>query len=196
MYFAGLLEPLPIGAPNFRERLDGLLAAMSADILGRVLDDKLEEDRCCKCRIALQFVEAEIIHPCYEDAHYLGKCSQTFVAASVYLGKLQQCVSNAIHLCLGTCVRCARLVSCRWPLKFELQMRAFRNSDRKSKTAVRSCSFPSPLLLEPAADSQLHGRSTSINAETGTGTCFAFSIVCLQYRLPTLQHFHALFPWH
>ena len=45
-YFAGLLEPLPIGAPNFRERLDGLLAAMSADILGRVLGDKLEEDRC------------------------------------------------------------------------------------------------------------------------------------------------------
>ena len=42
---AGLLEPLPIGAPNFRERLNGLLAAMGADILGRVMDDKLEEDR-------------------------------------------------------------------------------------------------------------------------------------------------------
>ena len=42
---AGLLEPLPIGAPNFRERLDSLLAAMGADILGRVMGDKLEEDR-------------------------------------------------------------------------------------------------------------------------------------------------------
>lgn len=45
VYFAGLLQPLPIGVPNFRERVDSLLAAMSADILGRVLDDKLEEDR-------------------------------------------------------------------------------------------------------------------------------------------------------
>ena len=42
---AGLLEPLPIGAANFRERLDGLLAAMSADILGRVMGDRAEEDR-------------------------------------------------------------------------------------------------------------------------------------------------------
>ena len=42
----GLLEPLPIGAPNFRERLDGLLAAMGADILSRVMGDKHEEDRC------------------------------------------------------------------------------------------------------------------------------------------------------
>ena len=42
----GLLEPLPIGAANFRERLDGLLVAMGADILGRVIGDKMEEDRC------------------------------------------------------------------------------------------------------------------------------------------------------
>ena len=42
----GLLEPLPVGAANFRERLDGLLVAMGADILGRVMGDKMEEDRC------------------------------------------------------------------------------------------------------------------------------------------------------
>ena len=42
---AGLLEPLPVNASNFRERLDSLLAAMGADILGRVVDDKLEENR-------------------------------------------------------------------------------------------------------------------------------------------------------
>ena len=42
-------------------------------------------------------------------------------------------------------------------------MRAFRNSDRKSKTAVRSCSFPSPALLA-AAD-----PSAGFNAETGSG---------------------------
>ena len=70
VYFAGLLEPLPIGAPNFRERLDGLLAAMSADILSRVLEDKLEEDRCPfllqnKSRV----YRTKIMHPCYEHAH-------------------------------------------------------------------------------------------------------------------------------
>ena len=54
-------------------------------------------------------------------------------------------------------------VGCRWPQKFELQMRAFRNSDRKSKTAVRSCSFPSPALLT-AADG-----SAAFSAETGSG---------------------------
>ena len=48
----GLLEPLPIGAGNFRERLDGLLAAMSSDILGRVMGDKLEEDRYCASLVA------------------------------------------------------------------------------------------------------------------------------------------------
>ena len=42
---AGLLEPLPVGAANFRERLENLLAAMGADILGRVMGDKAEEDR-------------------------------------------------------------------------------------------------------------------------------------------------------
>lgn len=42
---AGLLEPLPVNAPNFRERLDSLLAAMGADILGRVMSDKDDEDR-------------------------------------------------------------------------------------------------------------------------------------------------------
>lgn len=42
---AGLLEPLPVNAPNFRERLDSLLAAMGTDILGRVMGDKLDEDR-------------------------------------------------------------------------------------------------------------------------------------------------------
>ena len=72
VYFAGWLEPLPVGAPNFRERLDGLLAAMSADILGRVLEDKLEEDRCPfllqnKCAV----YTTKIMHPCYEHAHCL-----------------------------------------------------------------------------------------------------------------------------
>ncbi|KAL3138106.1 hypothetical protein ABBQ38_005336 [Trebouxia sp. C0009 RCD-2024] len=103
---AGLLEPLPIGASNFRERLDGLLAAMGADILGRVLGDKLEEDR--------------------------------------------------------------------WPQKFELQMRAFRNSDRKSKTAVRSCAFPAPSLLEA-----LHPLAPC-NAETGTGMILGSAFDCDQ----------------
>ncbi|DBA78854.1 TPA: hypothetical protein ACH3X1_008741 [Trebouxia sp. C0004] len=106
---AGLLEPLPIGAANFRERLDGLLLAMGADILGRVMGDKMEEDR--------------------------------------------------------------------WPQKFELQMRAFRNSDRKSKTAVRSCSFPSPALLA-AAD-----PSAGFNAETGSGSKLEAALVANAVKL-------------
>lgn len=106
---AGLLEPLPIGAANFRERLDGLLVAMGADILGRVLGDKMEEDR--------------------------------------------------------------------WPQKFELQMRAFRNSDRKSKTAVRSCSFPSPALLA-AAD-----LSAGFNIETGSGSKLEAALVANAVKL-------------
>ena len=42
---AGLLEPLPVGAANFNERLGKLLAAMGGDIMGRVIGDRLEEDR-------------------------------------------------------------------------------------------------------------------------------------------------------
>lgn len=106
---AGLLEPLPIGAANFRERLDGLLAAMSADILGRVMGDRAEEDR--------------------------------------------------------------------WPQKFELQMRAFKNSDRKSKTAVRSCSFPSPALLAPAESPE------SFNEETGAGSKLEAALIANAVKL-------------
>lgn len=67
-------------------------------------------------------------------------------------------------------------MSCRWPQKFELQMRAFRNSDRKSKTAVRSCAFPSPSLMEST------GSSGPVNAETGTGkTMLCFGILAFEH---------------
>lgn len=65
----------------------------------------------------------------------------------------------------------------RWPQKFELQMRAFRNSDRKSKTAVRSCSFPSPALLA-AAD-----PSAGFNAETGSGSKLEAALVANAVKL-------------
>lgn len=65
----GLLEPLPIGASNFRERLDGLLAAMSSDILGRVLDDKLEEDRC-----PFRLQNKPVVYRSRDQAPFLSAC--------------------------------------------------------------------------------------------------------------------------
>lgn len=74
---------------------------------------------------------------------------------------------------------------CRWPQKFELQVRAFRNSDRKSKTAVRSCGFPSPSLLK-AAD-----NSAPFNAETGTGTAVINTF--LHYMSIAIEHYHLIY---
>lgn len=153
LWCAGLLEPLPIGALNFRERLDGLLSAMSADILGRVLGDKLEEDRYISGGNTPRFVKAAC-------AHCFSKHSQAIAAVYVW----PKCNgASAMLLCMYMRKLFEFGVSCRWPQKLELQMRAFRNSDRKSKTAVRSCAFPSPSLMESA------GSSGPVNAETGTG---------------------------
>ena len=137
----GLLEPLPIGAANFRERLDGLLVAMGADILGRVMGDKMEEDRCFAASISL-------------------KTQQPAAYPSLWFHAM---LCLTVLACVFASCGMTRVWCFRWPQKFELQMRAFRNSDRKSKTAVRSCSFPSPALLA-AADS-----SAGFNAETGSG---------------------------
>jgi hypothetical protein len=47
---AETLEPMPIGAPDFRPRMSGVLAAMGADLLARVCDDSDDEDRWPKVR--------------------------------------------------------------------------------------------------------------------------------------------------
>lgn len=89
------------------------------------------------------------------STHVLSLCEST--ALVLVLGCLHVCLS--VSLCLHP----GCFVPCRWPQKFELQMRAFRNNDRRSKTAVRSCAFPSPSLLEALQP------SAPCNAETGTG---------------------------
>lgn len=41
----GVLEPLVAGRPDFRPRVRQLAAAMGPDLLERVLEDSVEEDR-------------------------------------------------------------------------------------------------------------------------------------------------------
>ena len=39
------LEPMPVGATDFRVRMAGVLAAMGVDLRARVCDDRDDEDR-------------------------------------------------------------------------------------------------------------------------------------------------------
>ena len=55
---AETLEPMPVGAADFRVRTSGVLAAMGVDLRARVCDDRDDEDRWPRARLQSQCASA------------------------------------------------------------------------------------------------------------------------------------------